>query len=83
MVGWLILTSLFSTNTAISQTKGQGWRAIQHRDKLTGTVVFVVVDKFRNCWEWMFLGKIVKSFCILPNMIVFDYSGVHAASTYT
>ena len=25
MVGWS-LTSLFSTNTAISETKGQGWR---------------------------------------------------------
>jgi len=27
MVGWS-LTSLFSTNTAISKTKGQGWRVI-------------------------------------------------------
>jgi len=30
-VGWLLgwsLTSLFSTNTAISETKGQGWRVI-------------------------------------------------------
>jgi len=27
LVGWS-LTSLFSTNTAISETKGQGWRVI-------------------------------------------------------
>jgi len=31
LVGWLVrwsFTSLFSTNTAISETKGQGWRVI-------------------------------------------------------
>ena len=27
-VGWLCLTYLFSTNTAISETKGQGWTVI-------------------------------------------------------
>ena len=32
LVGWLIgwsLTSLFSTNMAISETKGQGWKVIR------------------------------------------------------
>jgi len=31
VIGWLVgwgLTSLVSTNTAISETKGQGWRVI-------------------------------------------------------
>jgi len=53
------------------------------KDELTGTVVFVVIDKFGNRWKWMFVGQVVKSFCILSNMIVLDDSGVHAATTET
>jgi len=28
VIGWLEFNVLFSTNTAISETKGQGWRVI-------------------------------------------------------
>jgi len=54
------------------------WRA-----ELTGTVVFVVVDKFGNRCKRMFLSKIVKTFCVLSYVVMLHYAHLSTARTAT